>query len=268
MISDKALRLIETSSGRSKCQAGNLPLPRADHPGRPGAQHRGKHRPDRPCRLPTNLAARAGAPARSTILPARCSTGFGYAGWVGCEHKPPTTTEAGPAGCRAECAGILRQLFDAAIVAADLESCVPAPYAAGRWRRLIVIGAGKASAAMARAVEQHWSGPLTVWSSRAHGVPCERIEIVEAAHLVPDVSRRGGSGGHSKLADREFVKISPENGCPDHDGHDCLRPWFCPTHPDGVSRQRLSRCAGRSSGALVVVCGRQDLGRSMTDQGA
>jgi hydroxypyruvate reductase len=43
---------------------------------------------------------------------------------------------------------------------------------------------------MARAVEQHWSGPLDglVVTRYGHGVPCERIEIVEAAHPVPDAA--------------------------------------------------------------------------------
>ncbi|MBV8094116.1 MAG: glycerate kinase, partial [Acetobacteraceae bacterium] len=51
---------------------------------------------------------------------------------------------------------------------------------------------GKASAAMARALEQHWPGPLTglVVTRYGHGVPCERIEIVEAAHPVPDAKGR------------------------------------------------------------------------------
>ena len=85
---------------------------------------------------------------------------------------------------------ILRQLFDAAIAAADPESCVPPHMPPDDGGRLIVIGAGKASAAMARAVEQHWSGPLDglVVTRYGHGVPCERIEIVEAAHPVPDAA--------------------------------------------------------------------------------
>ena len=51
-----------------------------------------------------------------------------------------------------------------------------------------MIGAGKASAAMARAVEDHWTGPLSglVVTRYGYAVPCERIEIVEAAHPVPD----------------------------------------------------------------------------------
>jgi hydroxypyruvate reductase len=55
---------------------------------------------------------------------------------------------------------------------------------------LIVIGAGKASAAMARAVEQHWPGPLSglVVTRYGYAVPCQQIEIVESAHPVPDAA--------------------------------------------------------------------------------
>ena len=85
---------------------------------------------------------------------------------------------------------ILRRLFDAAIAAADPALCVPPHLPADDGGRLIVIGAGKASAVMARAVEEHWSGPLDglVVTRYGHGVPCERIEIVEAAHPVPDAA--------------------------------------------------------------------------------
>ncbi|MGV0949991.1 MAG: glycerate kinase type-2 family protein [Azonexus sp.] len=85
---------------------------------------------------------------------------------------------------------ILRRLFDVAIAAADPALCVPPHLPPDDGGRLIVIGAGKASAAMARAVEDHWSGPLDglVVTRYGHGVPCERIEIVEAAHPVPDAA--------------------------------------------------------------------------------
>ena len=68
--------------------------------------------------------------------------------------------------------------------------CVPPHLPPDDGGRLIVIGAGKASAAMARAVEEHWSGPLDglVVTRYGHGVPCERIEVVEAAHPVPDAA--------------------------------------------------------------------------------
>ena len=56
--------------------------------------------------------------------------------------------------------------------------------------RVVVVGAGKASAAMARAVEDHWQGPLSglVVTRYGHAVPCQHIEIVEAAHPVPDAA--------------------------------------------------------------------------------
>jgi glycerate 2-kinase len=83
---------------------------------------------------------------------------------------------------------LLRHLFDAAIASAQPSRCIPAYLPAPPKGRLIVIGAGKASAAMARAVEDHWQGPLSglVVTRYGYGMPCERIEIVEAAHPVPD----------------------------------------------------------------------------------
>ena len=88
---------------------------------------------------------------------------------------------------------LLRRMFDAAIASAQPALCIPAhlpePQSLGKGR-LIVIGAGKASAAMARAVEDHWPAPLSglVVTRYGYAVPCERIEIVEAAHPVPDAA--------------------------------------------------------------------------------
>jgi glycerate-2-kinase len=85
---------------------------------------------------------------------------------------------------------LLRRLFDAAIAAADPAHCLPPHLPPDDGGRLIVIGAGKAAAAMAQAVERHWSGPLAglVVTRYGHGVPCQRIEVVEAAHPVPDAA--------------------------------------------------------------------------------
>jgi hydroxypyruvate reductase len=88
---------------------------------------------------------------------------------------------------------LLRRMFDAAIASAQPALCVPPnlpPRDAVGGGRLIVIGAGKASAAMARAVEDHWAGPLSglVVTRYGYAVPCDRIEIVEAAHPVPDAA--------------------------------------------------------------------------------
>jgi len=85
---------------------------------------------------------------------------------------------------------ILRAMFDAAIAVAQPALCVPPNLPPSPKGRLIVVGAGKASAAMARAVEDHWQGPLEglVVTRYGYGVPCARIEIVEAAHPVPDAA--------------------------------------------------------------------------------
>src|SRR5205809_3392246 len=85
---------------------------------------------------------------------------------------------------------LLRRMFDAAINAAQPARCVPPHLPATPRGRLLVIGAGKASAAMARAVEEHWPTELSglVVTRYGYGVPCRRIEIVEAAHPVPDAS--------------------------------------------------------------------------------
>ena len=83
---------------------------------------------------------------------------------------------------------LLQAMFQAAIAAAQPSHCVPPHLPPVPQGRLIVIGAGKASAAMAQAVEQHWPGPLSglVVTRYGYGVPCERIEIAEASHPVPD----------------------------------------------------------------------------------
>src|SRR5512142_2908379 len=85
---------------------------------------------------------------------------------------------------------ILRSMFDAAIAAAQPALCVPSHLPPRPKGRFIVIGAGKASAAMARAVEDHWDGPLEglVVTRYGYAVPCPRIEIVEAAPPVPDAA--------------------------------------------------------------------------------
>jgi len=84
----------------------------------------------------------------------------------------------------------LCSLFDAALAAADPAHCVAPHLPSPPKGRTIVVGAGKAAAKMARAVEDHWPGPLMglVVTRYGHGVPCDRIEVVEAAHPVPDAA--------------------------------------------------------------------------------
>ncbi|MCE1236035.1 MAG: glycerate kinase [Hyphomicrobiales bacterium] len=91
---------------------------------------------------------------------------------------------------------LLRAMFEAAVASAQPRLCVP-PHLPPRPKgRLIVLGAGKASAAMAKAVEDAWEGPLEglVVTRYGYGASCERIEIVEAAHPVPDAA------GHAAAA--------------------------------------------------------------------
>jgi hydroxypyruvate reductase len=95
---------------------------------------------------------------------------------------------------------LLRSLFQAAVDAADPAKLVPRHLPPKPRGRTIVVGAGKASAAMAGALEQSWDGPLEglVVTRYGHGVPCERIEIVEAAHPVPDAR---GAGAAARMLD-------------------------------------------------------------------
>lgn len=85
----------------------------------------------------------------------------------------------------------LLDLHRAALAAVSACVCLPPhlppPPAHGRT---VVIGAGKAAAAMARCVEQAWQGPLSglVVTRYGHGVPCRQIEVLEAAHPVPDAA--------------------------------------------------------------------------------
>ena len=103
------------------------------------------------------------------------------------------TAADGNADAKTHAQALLRRMFDAAVASAQPAHCVPphlpTPESLGSGR-LIVIGAGKASAAMARAVEDAWQGPLSglVVTRYGYGVPCKHIEIVEAAHPVPDAA--------------------------------------------------------------------------------
>jgi glycerate 2-kinase len=85
---------------------------------------------------------------------------------------------------------LLRQMFDAAVAAAQPARCLAAHLPTPPKGRTIVIGAGKASAEMARALEANWSGPLEglVVTRYGYDVPCQHIEIVQAAHPVPDAA--------------------------------------------------------------------------------
>src|SRR5450756_2112282 len=96
----------------------------------------------------------------------------------------------------------LRALFDAAVAAADPARLLPGRLPPRPAGRTVVLGAGKAAASMAAAVDREWHGPLEglVVTRYRHDVPCARVEVVEAAHPVPDAAGRGAAGRILELA--------------------------------------------------------------------
>lgn len=84
----------------------------------------------------------------------------------------------------------LTSLYQAAVAAADpltgLRAHLPSPPRG----RTVVIGAGKGAAQMAQALETLWPGPLQglVVTRYGHAAPCKTIEVLEAAHPVPDAA--------------------------------------------------------------------------------
>lgn len=84
---------------------------------------------------------------------------------------------------------ILRELFDVAVASADPHKVLSAHLPDKPKGRCIVVGAGKASAAMAAALEQTWPDVAmsgVVVTRYGHAAPTRRIKIIEASHPVPD----------------------------------------------------------------------------------
>jgi glycerate 2-kinase len=81
-------------------------------------------------------------------------------------------------------------MFDAAVSAASPALCVPPYLPEPPAGRTVILGAGKAAAAMAQAVEAHWRGPLggLVVTRYGHGADTNHIEIIEAGHPLPDAA--------------------------------------------------------------------------------
>jgi hydroxypyruvate reductase len=99
---------------------------------------------------------------------------------------------------------LLRDAFDAAVAAADPLVILPAHLPTPPRGRTLVVGAGKAAASMALAVEQHWpaTAPLDglVITRYRHGLLTNRIKVVEAGHPVPDES--------GEAAAREILRLA------------------------------------------------------------
>ena len=101
----------------------------------------------------------------------------------------------------------LTELFQVAVTAADPMQTLASALPEKPNKRILVIGAGKASARMAEAVETHWGACEGLVITRyGYARPCEGIEIVEAAHPVPDLA---GLKATNRIL--ELVKSADEN---------------------------------------------------------
>jgi len=98
---------------------------------------------------------------------------------------------------------LLRKMFDAAIDAADPAKLIKAYLPEKPKGRTIVLGAGKAAASMARAIEDHADGPIEglVVTRYGHSVECQHIDVVEASHPVPDEAGKAAAERILNLAE-------------------------------------------------------------------
>ncbi len=98
---------------------------------------------------------------------------------------------------------LFEDLFRAAVSAADPETVVPSLLPARPKGRTIVVGAGKGAAQMARVLETAWEGPLegAVVTRYGYGAATNRIEVIEAAHPVPDAAGLQGARRLMALVD-------------------------------------------------------------------
>ncbi len=91
---------------------------------------------------------------------------------------------------------ILLDLFHAALAAVEPARVVPHHLPEPPPGRTVAVAAGKAAAAMARSVEDAWTGPLSglAVTRYGHGVTCQRIEVIEAGHPYPDDVGQAAAG--------------------------------------------------------------------------
>ena len=113
--------------------------------------------------------------------------------------SPPSSPRSAIDHACADDKTVLLALFEAALAAArpqgQFEGRLPQP----PQGRTIVVGAGKAAASMARAFEDAWGRPCEglVVTRYGHNVPTRYVEVVEAAHPVPDEAGQQGRGAYS-----------------------------------------------------------------------
>jgi hydroxypyruvate reductase len=156
---------------------------------------------------------------------------------------------------------LLRAAFRAAVEAADPAICVPAYLPAPLKGRTILIGAGKAAAAMALAVDRHWPANLTGTVVTAPGcaVECPRVEVLEASHPLP-----ASAGQHAAQRILERVRgLGPDDLviCVLSGGGSALLPLPA----DGLrleTKQALTRALLRSGSTISEInCVRRHLSK-------
>jgi len=106
---------------------------------------------------------------------------------------------------------LLEESFRAAVSAADPFRILPPQLPSPPRGRTFVAAAGKAAASMALAVERHWprEAPLDgiALTRYGHGLPTQRIRVLEAGHPVPDAA--------GEVAARELLRgvqaLGPED---------------------------------------------------------
>lgn len=103
----------------------------------------------------------------------------------------------------------LTSLFEAAVGAAEPNAAISAHLPERPSGRTIVVGAGKGAAQLAQALERIWDGPLegVIVTRYGFGASCERIEVLEAGHPVPD---RAGLLASNRLLST-VAKLSPDD---------------------------------------------------------
>jgi glycerate 2-kinase len=156
---------------------------------------------------------------------------------------------------------LLRAMFDAAIAAqpspaGTLARFLPPPPKG----RTIVVGAGKAAASMAAAVEAAWRSPLEglVVTRYGHGAPTQRIEVVEAAHPVPDAAGAAAARAHLErvkgLGADDLVLCLISGG-----GIGAARRRRRRASRSPTSRRSTARCSRSGAGIAEMNCVRKHL---------
>ena len=140
---------------------------------------------------------------------------------------------------------ILRSLFDAAVAAADPVLCVSKNLPAAPKGRTIVVGAGKAAAAMAAAVEAHWPGPLEglVVTRVRPRRPDQAHRVVEAGHPVPDAAGGGAAARILSMVQglsRPTISSSASSRAAARRCSRCRRPRLTLADKQAVNRALLS----------------------------